>query len=93
VQAHHCPERLRTPATTHHAFARHSGAGRRRFSTDEGLVIQRRRCTVVAKTHRSCYWIPACAGMTSGPGARNQDEAGCAAGPRMDASRPCGTRE
>jgi hypothetical protein len=26
--------------------------------------IQWRRWAVVAKTCRSCYWIPACAGMT-----------------------------
>ncbi|MDO1528100.1 hypothetical protein QMK61_04565 [Fulvimonas sp. R45] len=26
--------------------------------------IQRRQFRVVAKTYRSCYWIPACAGMT-----------------------------
>jgi hypothetical protein len=46
-------------ATT--SLTRPSGAGRGRFSTDEGLVIQ----SPCGLSERSRYWIPACAGMTS----------------------------
>jgi hypothetical protein len=42
-------------------LGRHPDAGRRRFSTDEGLVIQQR-----SRLHRPYgHWIPAYAGMTS----------------------------
>ena len=64
---------------------RHSGAGRRRFSTDEGLVIQWRRWAVVAKTRRSRYWAPACAGMTGGNGSAFQQTKGRPSSVLLDA--------
>jgi hypothetical protein len=50
------------------------GAGRRRFSTDEGLVIQSRGRQVSATTADRRHWIPACAGMTVRGGPRGKNE-------------------